>query len=97
MERDHQLYRAFDIWKRVTDELLIRYRCFELLSPYEEERGYCVQSADHYHGSDVSKYASFFEKQFLELLLEQKPDERSKVHKTVEEAINQFARDFKDS
>ena len=96
MEKDEQLYRSIDVWKRINEDLLIRYRCFECLSSYEEERGFCVQSADHYHRVDGSKNWEFFERQFLELLGEQKPDKRSTVHKTLEEAVKKFRRDFAD-
>jgi hypothetical protein len=36
---------SIDIWKRVDEKTLARYRCFQILTSGQ----YCVQSADYYH------------------------------------------------
>lgn len=70
---------------------LTRYRCFETLP----EGRYCVQSADFYpQPAKEPKQDSWLERQFLELLAEQAPDERTSTFATVEEAIAAHESDF---
>ena len=80
------IYRAIDVWQRRPDGQLVRYRCFQLLP----DGGYCVQSADF---PDAEQNA-FLDKQFLELLAESAPEERSKVHPSLEEAIAAHQAEF---
>lgn len=82
-------YRAVDVWIRRAPGALTRYRCFELLPA----GGYCVQSADFYSAADPKPMSSG-ESQFLELLLEEAPDQRSEVYPTLEEAIQAHDREF---
>jgi hypothetical protein len=96
MKEDFELYRAIDVWRRVNDEILICYRCFEVLSAYPEEAGFCVQSADHYYKTRLTQNGDQFDKQYLELLTEQKPNERSKVFSSLRQAIHAFKKDFED-
>jgi hypothetical protein len=84
------LYRAIDVWIRVSEGTLARYRCFEILPAGK----YCVQSKDFYSlalSPDVPKQ---LDNQFLELLRDQAPDERGGAYETLEEAIQMHERDF---
>lgn len=85
------LYRTIDVWKRYADHV-VRYRCFELL-PIGK---YCVQSADSYYSAKELGKDDSLERQFLELLLEQNPEERSAVFDTLQEAITGHDRAFSD-
>lgn len=83
-----RLFRAIDVWQRRPDGQLVRYRCFQVLP----EGGYCVQSAD-FHPQDA-RQTELLETQYLELLSEISPDERSKVHSSLEEAIQAHQAEF---
>jgi hypothetical protein len=90
-DRLGKLYRAIDVWQRRADGQLVRYRCFQVLP----DGGYCVQSAD-FHPQDA-RQTELLEKQYLELLSEIAPDERSKVHRSLEEAIKAHQAEFDES
>lgn len=64
-----------------------RYRCLESLDTGK----YSVQSADFYHDGKESRE---LEDQFIELLTEQDPAERSGEYDTLEAAIAAHKRDF---
>lgn len=81
------MYESIDVWKRVNDEKLIRYRCFRSLV----ENKYFVQSVDCYYPSFDADQARFFDKQFLELLNEDCPENRSDSYDSLEEAINKYS------
>jgi len=81
------LYRAIDVWERNDTRTLVRYRCFESL----ETGRYCVQSADFYHQGKAKPYV---EGQFIELLTEQDPVQRSGEHDTLVSAIAAHKREF---
>ena len=83
-----KLFEAIDVWRKQSDGIAIRYRCFRVLPDY----GYCVQSADYYSEANTSSEA--FEKQFIELFTEQDPDDRSGISSTLEEAIVDFDKGF---
>ncbi len=87
------LFEAFDVWRRDDPKVLKRYRCFRLVPG----GGYCVQSADYYRPPWGATGERDFDSQFLELLSEAAPDQRSAVYPTLEEAIAAFDRDFADS
>jgi len=84
------MYEAFDIWKRVSDKQLIRYRCFRNL----ETNRYAVQSSDRYSLPIDSKRVTFLEHQFLELLAESSPDERAATFESLSDAIVAHQRQF---
>ena len=86
------IYRAIDVWKRYADHA-VRYRCFEILPTGK----YCVQSADHYYSADRKKKDEEFDKQFLELLFDLGPEERTGLFDTLEEAVEQHEWEFVDS
>ncbi len=91
MENDY--YRAIDVWKRLHDGRLLRYRCFQAVSTGR----YCVQSADYYNLPLSVEEDRKFERQFKELLIEQAPDYRSETCVTLEEAISTHDREFEES
>ncbi len=86
------IYRSFAVWKR-TGAQAIRYRCFQLLP----DGGYCVQSADFYDMADAAKLSLAIEQhdaQFLQLLLEEAPEQRGGVFASIEAAIEHHDREF---
>ena len=84
------MYRYIDVWKRVNDTTVVRYRCFQRI----KDNGYCVQSADYYSTPIDHKKIEELDTQFLELLIEQDPDERSGIYETLEEAIAMHEKEF---
>ena len=74
------IYRSIDVWERKDGRTVVRYRCFESL----HSGRYCVQSADFYHDG---KPSANLDGQFIELLTEQEPAQRSGEHETLEGAI----------
>ena len=84
-----KLYRTIDVWRRRAG-VAIRYRCFEVLA----SGAFCVQSVDSYRISSTVEQVRFLERQFIELLIEQAPDERSATFSTIEEAIADHDREF---
>lgn len=88
--REPVMFRAIDVWRRVDETHLVRFRCFQSLST---ER-YCVQSADSYHLPLSPAECSALDRQFLELLAEQPPDERDETFASLAEAIARHEQDF---
>jgi hypothetical protein len=84
------MFRSFDVWKRTENGELIRYRCFESTP----EGTFCVQSADFFRRPIQSQRLVELETQWIELLLEQSPFERSRSFPTVEEAIAHHNSEF---
>jgi hypothetical protein len=82
--------RSFDIWRRADAHTIERYRCFEDCSTGR----FCVQSADSYRSPVTEDHIKFLEKQFIELLVEQSPFERSGSFASLEEAISDFDKSF---
>jgi hypothetical protein len=78
------LYRSLDVWKRVSTDCIVRYRCVENLS----SGLFSVQSKDFYRVPLDPRQIAFLEKQYLELLVEQASDERSGAFETLEVAIS---------
>jgi hypothetical protein len=68
-------YESVDVWKRVSRSELVRYRCFRNVVTNK----YSVQSSDFYRLPLDPAQAANLEKQFLELLAEQAPDERAEA------------------
>lgn len=76
------LYKACDLWKRI--------RCFENLST-----GYfSVQSADFYHIPLDPKQVVHLDRQYLELLAEQPPEERAGGFASLQAAVEAHDKDF---
>ena len=84
-----KLFEEIKVWRRGNSGETICYRCFRIFPSGE----YCVQSADYYHSSAEDGGAEH-ERQFLELLSEQEPDERTGSFATLAEAIHAFEQDF---
>jgi hypothetical protein len=78
-----ETYRSFDVWRRRGTHTLARYRCFEDCSTGR----FCVQSADFYRLPVTNEQVQSLEKQFIELLMDQSPFERSESFASIEEAI----------
>jgi len=85
-----KLFKSIDVWRRRDDQTLVRYRCLQLLP----DGGYCVQSADFYHQPPSEAQQQNLDRQFLELLAEQSPDERDSLHPTLEGAIEAHDKEF---
>lgn len=85
------LYREISIWKRVNESMAIKYNCFEIVGL----KKFCVQSADYYSFPLNSQDTADLHQQYLELFLEEVPEERSSAYDTLEEAIKNFDDDFK--
>jgi hypothetical protein len=83
MPKTMKLYKAIDVWKRVNETTAIRYRCFESL----KSKRFCVQSADFYRLPFDEQQAANLRRQFVQLFLEQEPDNRGGEYPTLEEAI----------
>jgi hypothetical protein len=86
------LYQVVDVWKKISEKRLLRYRCFKNL----ETNRYCVQSADFYSLPLDGAQAINLEKQHCELFVEQLPDKRSSSFDSIEEAIEVHNREFSD-
>ena len=80
------MYESIDVWKRLDKQTLARYRCFRSL----KNNKYTVQSLDCYRVPFDTAQINFFENQFLELLVEERPDRRSKGYDSLDEAIEKY-------
>jgi hypothetical protein len=87
------MFKSFDVWKKTSTAQLVRYRCFE----DTDTRKFCVQSADFYNLPIQTERLVQLEKQFIELMIEQSPFERSGSFDSVEEAIAHHDSEFVDS
>ena len=87
-----ELFRAIDVWQRKGDSELVRFRCFQALSTGK----YSVQSEDRYHVPIDQKRVSDLDNNFLDLLMEQSPCERSETYDSLAEAIAAHVDSFGD-
>jgi hypothetical protein len=79
------LYRYVPVWSRTADGAVL-YRCFEVFG-----QGFTVQSKDFFSPQrQGAQHMAQLGSQFLELFLEQAPDERFPVSPTIEAAIEAF-------
>jgi hypothetical protein len=86
------MYKSIDIWKRIDEKTLARYRCFQILTSSR----YCVQSVDYYHLPFDEAQALQLDNQFLELLSEEAPEVRTETYATLEEAIRMHDQEFEN-
>jgi ferritin-like protein len=86
------MLKAIDIWKKIDDTAAIRYRCFERLADGQ----FCVQSADYYYLPLRQDQVKALEQQFIELFIEDAPDQRSPMYTTIEAAIAEYDLEFAD-
>jgi len=84
------LYRLINVFRRISSEKAIIYRCFELIPG----RGFVVQSADWINLPVRPEAMSHHERQLWELFCEEAPDQRSVPYPSIEEAIAAFDAEF---
>jgi len=84
------LYESIDVWKRVDEHRLVRYRCFKVIC----DSSFCVQSSDIYHIPMENNQLEQHQRQFTELLLEEAPDARSETYSSLEDAIANHDSEF---
>jgi hypothetical protein len=84
------MYKAIDIWKRINENQIARYRCFQRL----KDSLFCVQSIDFYSLPLDEIQIRYLDKQFLEFLIEEDPDQRAEMHDSLEIAILMHDKDF---
>ena len=84
------MFKAIDVWKRITGSEAVRYRCFQNLQTGK----YSVQSADFYRLPRNPAQSAQLERQHIELFVEQAPDERTGSHETLEAAIEAHEAEF---
>ncbi len=84
------MFKAIDVWKRISDSEAVRYRCFQNLQTGK----YSVQSADFYRLPQNPAQSAQLERQHIELFVEQAPDERTGSHATLEAAIEAHEAEF---
>ena len=84
------MFKAIDVWKRISDSEAVRYRCFQCL----QTGRYSVQSADFYRSPECRAQSSQLDRQHVELFIQQAPDERSGAYDTLEAAIEAHKAEF---
>jgi hypothetical protein len=83
-------YRAVDVWRRLGDGRVVRFRCFQTMP----DGRFCVQSADFFEAPVSRERLLQLEQQYVELLLEAAPDDRAETHESLEAAIRAHEEDF---
>ncbi|MEC4818936.1 MAG: hypothetical protein SAK29_37525 [Scytonema sp. PMC 1069.18] len=86
------MFKTIDIWKRLDHTTAVRYRCFQRLMDGQ----FCVQSADYYYLPIREEQVRTLDRQFLELFIEEAPDQRCEVYPNLEEAIAMYEKEFAD-
>jgi hypothetical protein len=84
------LYKLINVFRRISDEKAVVYRCFELIP----EGGFVVQSADWLNLPVNPETMKHHERQLWELFCEVAPEERSRPFASIEEAIAAFDAEF---
>lgn len=84
------MYRLINVFRRISAEKAIIYRCFELIP----EGGFVVQSADWINLPVRAESMNHHERQLWELFCEEAPDQRSVPYASLEEAIAAFDAEF---
>lgn len=88
------MYNFFDVWRRIDGKSAVRYRCVRS----QRTGQICVQNVDTIRLPLDPKRLTSLEHLFLELFIEQAPEERAEGWSaTVEEAITKFDQAFSDS
>jgi hypothetical protein len=85
------LYEAIDVWRKLSPTEFVCYRCFRNILTNR----YVVQSADFFTLPLDTKQMANLSKQYLELLTEQAPDERSESFDSLIEAIKAHEADHR--
>ena len=89
-DRTNPMFKAIDVWKRISDSEAVRYRCFQCLQTGK----YCVQSADFYRLPENPAQSDQLDRQHIELFVHQVPDERTGSCDTLEAAIEAHEEEF---
>ncbi|MBM7117781.1 hypothetical protein [Archangium primigenium] len=87
---DSRLYKLINVFRRISAEKAIVYRCFELIP----EGGFVVQSADWIRLPVDSDAMRQHERQLWEFFCEEAPEQRSGPSASIEEAIAAFDAEF---
>jgi hypothetical protein len=90
MDTPIDLYLALNVYRRLSPEEVVVYRCFKKLP----DNGYSVQSADRIKASSKQQDLQQHEAQLAELFMDELPDVRAGSFPTLEEAISRFERSF---
>ena len=88
-----RLFKEINVWRRIDDRTLIRYRCFQIL-PGDL---YCVKSSDFYYWPLNEEQLRQLERYHLESLFENaliSPE--IEAFATLEEAIARHDEDFRE-
>jgi hypothetical protein len=83
MDTTVNFYEPIEVWRRVSESEMVRYRCFR----NSLTRRYSVQSSDFYQFPIDPKRASFLEHQHMELFVQAPPDERVPSFENLLDAI----------
>ena len=84
------MFKAIDVWKRISGSEAVRYRCFQCLRTGK----YSVQSADFYRLPGNPAQSDQLDRQHIELFVQQAPDERTGAYDTLEAAIDAHEAEF---
>ena len=84
------MYHELSVWKRIDGRRAVRFRCIEDLGTGR----FCVQSADFYSLPVTPGVASDFDRQFIEVLVENDPAERNGWFPSAGEAITAHEEEF---
>lgn len=91
MSHKNILYVQSFIWKRLSERQCIRYVVLTNI----DTNLHAVQSADFFR-SGKPPSSEYFDRQFVDLLIEVDPQERCVWHSSIVEAINAHDSDFAD-
>jgi hypothetical protein len=86
----HNIFREIQVWKRLSDKSAVRYSCVSDLSAEK----YAVQSADFFRIPIDESQIRGFEKQFVELFIEESVLDRCEWFTTLELAISAHDQEF---
>jgi hypothetical protein len=85
------MFESINVWKRDSVNSLILYRCFRNLATGR----FSVQSADFYRLPIDADRVGFLERNYVQLLADLSPEERSSSFATLVEAIEEHEREFR--
>ena len=88
----NDLFKEVKVFKKINNECLILYRCYELLS----KNKYCVQSKDYFYSPFTEEQINNSNLQKLELFFETLPNERSELYSSISDAIKAYDLEFED-
>ncbi len=91
-KKSYDFFQEFNVWKRIDDTSVMRYRCFRVLP----DEGYYVQSADNFYYPLDQKQVIQLECSFVDSLFQDGLEaiSQNELRKTLEEAIAFFEEGF---